>query len=275
MGKTFVNQAFSDAIELYLKFKNNKESSEYHSFFVVVIRTLVYIYGELDIINPYITQNEVNMGGLDNNLNKYGFPNDKIQDFKNQFLLYQEQKQQGKKPNSAFLKIEKYLIDMFLYKKRYNSISDEELHEFQNLLYLPQNSNQIMQTELEENVVQKEELWLYFQSKHYETTHAFALEEIKRYTLLPDAYFLLGYNMNQIESMTDQDLTSVNKQIFDFFRVDINQPNKDEMLEKAVNYYKRYGNRLTSGNGYVDLLLFLSIIATVIFIVSLYVLNYL
>lgn len=275
IGKPFVNQEFSSAIELYLKLKDHKENPGYYGFFVVVIRTLVYIYGELDIINPYITQNEGNMGGLDNNITKFGFPKDKLQDFKQQFIEYEKEKKENAKPNHAFYKIEKYLIDMFFYKKNGTQINQEELNQIQELIYIPTNPNQIMQQELQSNLLKTDELVQYFLSKQYESTHNYNLEEIKRYTLIPEAYFLLGYNINQINNMTDQDLNAVNKQVFDFFKVDYNAENRDEMLGKAVNYYKRYGNRITSGNGYVDLLLFLSIIATTIFIVTLFVYNFL
>lgn len=273
IGKPFVNQAFSHAIELYLRLRDHKENSEYDSFLVVAIRTLVCIYGELDIINPYITQNELNMGGLDNNITKFGFPKDKLQDFKQQFMEYQIENEKNQKPNKAFIRIEKYLIDMFFYKKAGIQVSPEEEKMVQQLFYFPNTQNPVMKQEMTNNLINERELLEYYISKQYETTHSFNLEEIKRYTLIPEAYLLLGYNINQIQTMTDQDLNAVNKQVFDFFRVDINSENKDEMLLKAVNYYKRYGNRITSGNGYVDLLLFLSIIATAIFIVILFVFN--
>ena len=60
-----------------------------------------------------------------------------------------------------------------------------------------------------------------------------------------------------------------------FFHVNPMEPNKAELLDKAVNYYKRYGNRVTTGNGYVDFLLFASILATAVFITTLFVLGYL
>ena len=272
-GNPFVNEAFTRALELYLKVKDHSENSDYHSFFAVVIRTIVFIYGELDIINPYITKNEFNMGGLDNNMTKYGFSKEKLQDFKQQFLEYE--KQVGQKPNTAFVKIEKYLIDMFFCKMTDLEISQEEEIKFQEFLYMPSSTNPYMKQELEKNLNQLDIILKYYKSKQYEMSRKYALEEIHRYTLTPDAYFLLGYNLNQIQAMNDQDLQVVNQQIFNFFKVDSTSDNKEEMLEKAINYYKRYGNRLTSGNGYVDLLLFLSIIATAIFIVVLFVFNYL
>ena len=116
---------------------------------------------------------------------------------------------------------------------------------------------------------------LYFQSKRFECAHHFSLEEVQRDILNADAYQILGYSMEQVNNLTDVDLQSVNMRIYQFFQVNPNDSNKTELLEKAVNYYKRYGNRITSGNGYVDFLLFASILATAIFITALFVLGYL
>ena len=91
IGNVFINEVFSRAIELYLKYKDKPNEPEYHRFLVMAIRTLVSIYGELDIINPYITQNEHNMGGFDSNLTKFGFPKSDLEDFKKQFLIFFEE----------------------------------------------------------------------------------------------------------------------------------------------------------------------------------------
>ena len=70
----FVNIAIQDAIETYMNYKQTTDNEMFFSFPVMVIRTLIAIYGELDIINPYRTKNEDRMGGLDENLTKFGFP---------------------------------------------------------------------------------------------------------------------------------------------------------------------------------------------------------
>ena len=101
------------------------------------------------------------------------------------------------------------------------------------------------------------------------------LEEVQRDILSADAYQVLGYSMEQVYNFTDQDLQAVNGRVYQFFHVNPMEPNKAELLDKAVNYYKRYGNRVTTGNGYVDFLLFASILATAVFITTLFVLGYL
>lgn len=275
IGNVFINEVVSQAIELYLKYKDKPNEKEYHQFLVIAIRTLIFIYGELDIINPYITQNERNMGGFDSNLTKFGFPKEYLADFKQQFLVFVEDEKKGHVPNRGLIKVEKYFIDMFFCKKNTMNLSDEEVSKFQNYLYVPSNPDVFIQNDMKRYFTNQDVIQLYFQSKRFECAHHFSLEEVQRDILNADAYQILGYSMEQVNNLTDVDLQSVNMRIYQFFQVNPNDSNKTELLEKAVNYYKRYGNRITSGNGYVDFLLFASILATAIFITALFVLGYL
>ena len=272
IGQPFINPVLSHAIEMYLKYKDHPEDPNFSEFTVMVVRTLVFIYGELDILNPYITHNEHMMGGFDSNITKYGFSIDALTDFKNQFLKFVEEQQKNIRPNSAFIKIQKYLIDMYSYKQKTMNLPIDQLMLFKKYLYIPENSEKI--AEINRYLINPQEIIGYLNSKIYETNHNFILEPVKRETLNTDAYILLGYNMNQINNLNDTDLKAVNEQIYRFFRVDSNSPNSKELLYKAVNYYKRYGNRITTGNGYVDFLLFASIAATALFITVLIALNY-
>ncbi len=264
--KPFINSELSTAIESYLKYKDKPEEPAFSSFLVMVIRTLIFIYGKLDIINPYITHNEHNMGGFDGNMTKYGFSKKKLEDFKQCFITYVKEREMKKIPNLSFLKIEKYLIDMYFDKQKMMNLPKEEQETFKKYLYLKENQDSSIQKELENLVLDKDELSFYFKSIAFEKEHDFVLEEIRRSTLIPEAYLLTGYNMDQISSLSDSDLRNVNLKIYEFFHVDANSKEKDDMLLKAVNYYKKYGNRVTSGNGYVDFLLFASILATAIFV---------
>lgn len=275
IGKPFINEALTKAIEIYLKYKDNPEHPDFHTFPVQVVKTLVYIYGELDIINPYITQNEHNLGGFDNNITKFGYDSDKLEDFKNLFLTFEQEVKENKYPNLSFMAIQKHLIEMFLLKKTSMNLPNESLEEFQKYLYLESNTDEYIKADLLKYVTDTSELELYFKSLAYETAHNFTLEEIQRNTLYSDAYTLLGYSMEQINGLNDLDLQKVNTQVYNFFRVDSNDPEKDELLLRAVNYYKKYGNRITSGNGFVDLLLFASILATGVFISILFAFQYL
>ena len=72
MDKVFINNSFTKAIDDYLKSSDNVQGVMYNSFLVVVIRMLVAIYSELDIINPKIIDDE---DLLKENLAKFGYDN--------------------------------------------------------------------------------------------------------------------------------------------------------------------------------------------------------
>src|SRR5699024_10483620 len=128
-------------------------------------------------------------------------------DFKNQFLKFVEEQQKNIRPNSAFIKIQKYLIDMYSYKQKTMNLPIDQLMLFKKYLYIPENSEKI--AEINRYLINPQEIIGYLNSKIYETNHNFILEPVKRETLNTDAYILLGYNMNQINNLNDTDLKAV------------------------------------------------------------------
>lgn len=259
----FINQAFTNAINEYLAMKQTPENPAFSSFSVVVIRTLITIYGELDIINPYRTKNEKRMGGFDENLTKFGLPKAKLQQLKEAFQNYEDAKNNQKSVNPYILMIEKILIDMFYYRKKLGTVSETEEHNFQSLLYQNSNSNQYMEKQFAQNPEYLYKIEQYYKSKMFELNHNFKLTPYKQNTLIPEAYTILGYTLESISQMDEKTLDQLNQQIFNFFKIDLNDNNKEERLKEAVSYYKQYGNSITTGNGYVDMLLLLSVIATI------------
>lgn len=259
----FVNQAFTNAITMYIKAKKSDNNTEFFTFPVMVIRTLIAIYGELDIINPYRTQNEERMGGFNANLTKFGLSEKKLQQLKDDFQNYFLTKQSNIFPNLYFLKIEKTLMDMFALKKKSVNLSEEEIVKFQNFLYLSQNNNPLIQQEIRENTNNIQQLDQYWQIKVFEMNHDFRIMTYKQNTLMPEAYNVLGYSLEYISQIDEKTLDELNKRILYFFKINPEDPDKQERLKQAITYYKQYGNSITSGNGYVDMLLLLSIIATV------------
>ena len=266
IGKPFINDVINKAIEDYLKFKTTPANPMFSTFPVMAIRTLIYIYGELDIINPYITRNEQSLGGFDGNLTKYGFAEEKVEDFKNAFLKYQESLTKNVIPNEVMVMIQKYLMEMYLMKEKNMHLDISLEEEFKSYLYISSNPHPYIQKDLPLLGNYANQLQSYFQSIAFEMHHNFSLEEERRIIYPYVAYQVLGYNINQINALSDIDLKKVNDNVLNFFRINKEEPNKEDMLLKAISYYQKYGNRLTSGNGYVDMLLFLSVLVTALFI---------
>ena len=76
----FINEAFTIGIKNYLE-KNNS-----NDFITNIIETLINIYGELDIINPYKTNTESGMGSFDENITKFGYSKENLSLFKQNTL---------------------------------------------------------------------------------------------------------------------------------------------------------------------------------------------
>ncbi len=261
-GNVFVNHAIHMAIEKYLKNKNTPDSEEFQSFLVVVIRILILIYGELDIINPYRTQNEKNLGGFDANLKKFGLSDAALEEFKSQCLEYEKNEQNPDLLKFNFIKIQRILVDMFLFKKLHVLISDEELANFRTLLYSQNDPNAIKLALYNRLTPNSTEIMDYLNSKLFEQKHNFVLTEYKDIALDKEAYQLAGYNSVEVLNMSDQEILNINNKVYHFFRIKDTDLNKKKRLESAIEYYKKYGNAITSGNGYVDMLLLSSVVAT-------------
>ena len=132
----FINEAFTNALSEYLSSKKSPEGIRYNSFLVVVIRLLTIIYDELDILNPFYLNNEMS---LNNNMKKYGYPEEDIEEFKKILQRYYENEGE-----TNFIKIQKMLIDMFAKKKMNLKLSDLEMEEFRRLLYSPYAQNPLL-----------------------------------------------------------------------------------------------------------------------------------
>ena len=71
------------------------------------------------------------------------------------------------------------------------------------------------------------------------------------------------------------DSDEVNKKVYSYFDINANAINKNYLLDKAVFDHNHPKPALSTGNGYVDILFFLSIVATVgmiILLITLFVL---
>ena len=90
----------------------------------------------------------------------------------------------------------------------------------------------------------------------------------EKHLLNVKAYELLNYSMDQINTMDANEIDRLNSQVYDYFKIRENAINKEYLLDKAIEAIEREKNKVTSGNGYVDILLVMSIICTIIMVVG-------
>ena len=233
MKSFFINEAIDKAINDYLQSKNQKESILFNSFLVAVIRALISIYGELDIINPYQIKNE-NL--FITNLLKYGATKEDIDSLLrliDGFYIIDKRNQETirREENVYFIEVQKKLIDLFILKKNNYDVSKKDIDNFYDLLYTPNTKNPLRLS--------------------YNYLNAYDIYEVDKYY-----HKLLNKNINKSviieQAKTNYDI------------------NVDNMNNKEDNTKLITNELLTTGNGYVDILIIMSIIITVIMVIIIF-----
>lgn len=268
MEHVFINEAFNQAINDYLKSVEQPKGVIYNSFLVIVIRMLIVLYSELDIVNPLVINDE---DLLKSNLTKYGFSKYQLDIFFSDLQVYydieKEQKDKiVKKPNPYFISVQKLLIDMLIAKKLNFQLKEKEVQDFYNLLYTPYSPNPL---QVSYNFLMAEdvlEIDRYFRQQMKENVKQVKTRE--KHYLNVKAYELLNYSMNDLYQMDANEVDKINSQVYDYFKIRENAINKEYLLDKAIEAIEKENNKVTSGNGYVDILLVLSIICTIIMVVG-------
>ncbi len=263
-NSVFISEAFTNTINDYLKGKSHPEGITYNSFLVVVIRLLTLIYDELDILNPFYLNNEQ---ALNDNLEKYGYLYNNICKFKNGFNEFYENEN-----SKDFINLQKMLIDMFALKKKSMDLADEEIEKFKSLLYTQKSNNPLMTSYNFLMAKDPDEIENYFEKVVKE--NVYKKKEREKKTLNIDAYEILKYSLEDINMMSADELDEVNKKVYNYFDINENAINKDYLLDKAVYDFNNPKPSLSTGNGYVDILLILSIVVTlglIIFLLTVFV----
>jgi len=266
----FINESFDKAINDYLNSKDKPESILYNSFLVVVIRMLINIYGELDIINPFQVKNEI---AFDNNLLKYGATKEAIISLKrlvDGFYVIEKRNEDAirREVNPYFIDVQKALIDLFNLKRLNFGLAESESHEFFDLLYTPGTSNALR---LSYNFLNAENI--YEIAEYYKEVIAkkeAVLSDEKKNLLGFDIYKLFNISIAELSKMNEADVNKLNSEIYKSFDISENAINKDYLLEEKIKEIKMQNNPITTGNGYVDILLIMSVIVTTVMVIVIF-----
>ncbi len=258
----FINEAFDMAIKTYLDKKTKPNCVEFNSFLVVVIRSLVFIYGELDITTPYFSKKEEL---FDRNLGKYNYSDLEIEAFKKELENYLINEKNNVKPNPSFLEIEKMLINMFMMKKINHVVTKDEEIIFESLLYTPNNQNELMISYNFLHSATGSEVINYFKDRNEKCKKVTV--ETPKHLLTPDAYNVINKNYTDICLLSAVDVEKVNSEVYSALEVPKNAINHEYLLDQKLKEFYHKTEPVTSGNGYVDILLILGIICTIIMII--------
>jgi len=265
MESKFINYAFDNAIKSYIKDADKNEIVG-NSFILMVLKMLASIYGEVDIINPYLIKNE---NSFMKNIIKFGYTEEKYIEFVDNFKKYYEIETKNnelnvKINNPYFVIIQKQLIDMFCLKKKNFYVSNMEQKDFFDLLYTSKTTNPLRSSYNFLTASDPNEVENYF---YEQVDKCYEKEAPKEKNVLNiEAYEILNYSLTDIATMDHESVDKINENVYNFFEIDKEAENKNDLLNLAVLNYKRYNSKLTSGNGYVDILLVMGIVVTVILV---------
>ena len=265
MKNIFINEAITQALEDYLKSKEEK-GILFNSFLVVCIRLLIVIYSESDILNPY---NINNPDIWRENIKKFGYSDEELTKFITNLTEFQKIDEANKnlsikKENPYFVTIQKQIIDMFIMKKVNFHLLDQEIADFYNLLYTPDCSEPLRVSYNYLTAKDINEVKNYYEQEM--ASHEKIEEEATKNYLNNRAYEIMGYTMESIRSLSEEELEKMNHQVYDFFKIRENAINKEYLLEKAIEDHDQVKEPLMTGNGYVDILLVMGGIATIVMV---------
>lgn len=269
MESIFINEAFDSSIKEFIKLQKESDEVKENSFAIIVLKILACIYGDIDIINPYIVKNEKI---FKQNLMKFGCSSELYEEFvlnfKDFFKIDEHNKVAiEKKENPYFVDVQKNLIDIFMCKKKNYKVSEEEEKAFFGLLYTSETEEPLKLTYNHLTAKNPDEVEFYY----YQQLDALTddTEPPRKSNILNlEAYEILNYSLTDIANMDADSVDEVNERIYSFFEIDEDVTNKNELLNAAIDNYKKYNSKLTSGNGYVDILLVMGIVVTGILVLT-------
>lgn len=251
----FVNRAIDCGIENYLLKKNNEKYNKSHIFEVLVVEMLVRIYGEINIINPYKLKDSKS---FIKNLQLYGLSSANAYLFVNLMDEYYKWVSGfSKKNNNLIEKIKFILLQMALNKISEKNLSKEEceyyIRFFDNkiiglketcILMGDNNENFYRMWNLKKGFIDRKNINFKFD------------------LLLPDffaekKYKEFGISLNDMSKLSNETVEKINNKIV------VEEADTERKKNKFIIPLKL---AITSGNGFVDTLVLLSVMATEIMI---------
>lgn len=252
MNNSFINDSISHGISNYILIKQGKDYDKAHIFEVYIIRCLCKIYGDLNIINPYRIGNE---NSFKSNLIMYGLKVNEMEEFINLMGEYSiwlnSEKQVGK--TNITSKIEIILVNMILHRNKSIKFTEEEI-EFFDKYFDPVNNNFATLHSLITKDVSI--VPMYWNRKKALLYGNVKLKLIRTDLLSSSTYDKYGLDKETLEKMSEEKVRNINNRILEKENEEKNRSKK--FIPKNII--------ITSGNGFVDTLMLLSIMTTEIMI---------
>ena len=252
MNNIFINDSVDAGISNYLLIKQCKDYDKAHIFETYIIRCLCKIYGDINILNPYRINN---VNSFKANLIMYGLSEKEMNEFISLMGDYSKwlnsEKNVGKTDITS--KIEIILINMIIYRNKIIKFTDNEI-EFFDKYFDPKNNNFATLHSLitkDVNIVP-----MYWNRKKVLLNNNIKFKRIRNDLLSSSVYDKYGIDKDDMSRMSEEKVRNINNRILESEK-DTEKRNKKFIPKNLI---------ITSGNGFVDTLMLLSIMTTEIMI---------
>lgn len=254
VDKFFVNPAIENGIKSYLLYKEGKTYPVIYTFEMNVIKVLTIIYGEKSILLPYKIDNEK---AFECNLLMYDLKESDMKNFLkylNEYYIFMQNYKSEKKATGLTTEVEKILIEMISKRSKRKEFSESEIREFDSIFNPIDGNLKKIKALVSRNTGLIIRAW---ETNRYELTNTqLRMIAVNPNLLDSKIYNKYGYDIRTIASLSEEEIININNII----SIEENR----ELLKKKKNRFLNFKHNivLTSGSGFVDKLMLLSIIAT-------------
>ena len=248
----FINESIDSGISNYLLIKQEKDYDKAHIFEVYIIRCLCKIYGDINIINPYRINN---VNSFKSNLIMYGLKKEEMEEFISLMAEYSKWLNSTKNVGKTDItsRIEIILVNMIIERNKVNKFTNEEI-EFFDKYFDPKDNNFSKLHSLitkDINIIP-----MYWSRKKVLLDNNMKFKKIRNDLLSRDLYNKYGIDKDDISRMSEEKVRNINNRIL----------TSEKESEKRTKKFNPRNIIITSGNGFVDTLMLLTIMTSEILV---------
>lgn len=254
VDKYFINPAIEYGIKSYMLYKEQKSFPIIYTFEMNVIKVLTIIYGEKSILLPYKIDNEK---AFECNLLMYDLKENDMKNFikyMNEYYEFMQNYKSEKKATGLTTEVERLLMEMIIKRSKRREFSQEEINEFDKIFNPIEGDLKKIKSLVSSNNGLIVRAW---ESNKFELTNTqIRMMAVHPNLLSRQEYSKYGYDIRTIASLSEEEINKINQMISI-------EENRTLMQSEKKSIFKRRNSLVfTTGNGFVDKLMLLSIIAT-------------
>lgn len=253
VDKIFINPSIENGITSYMLYSEGKTYPPIYTFEMNVIKSLTIIYGEKSILLPYKIDNEK---AFECNLLMYDLKESDMKNFiryMNDYYEFMKNYKSEKKATGLTTEIEKILLEMIIKRSKRKEFTPEEIKEFDKIFNPIDGNLKKIKSLISSDSGLIARAW---ESNKFELSNTqMRMIAVNPNLLDSNLYSKYGYSIKTIASLSEEEIEKVNHII-------TIEENRVKVTPEKKTVFKRGKIVLTTGNGFVDKLMLVSIVAT-------------